>query len=123
MRFLQPYARKYGVPFLVAIGFLMLEAAADLLLPTIMASVIDDGVASRDMNRVLQLGGLMLLITAGGALAATIRNVISSHVSQRFGADLRENLFRHIQSFPFRSIDKFDRSSLMTRLTNDVTQV
>lgn len=123
MRFLQPYARKYGRPFFVAILFLMFEAAADLLLPTIMARMIDDGVANHDMREVLRLGGLMLLVTGGGALAATLRNLISSRVSQRFGADVRLDLFRHIQSFPFQSIDKFERPSLMTRLTNDVTQV
>lgn len=123
MRFLLPYARKYGRPFLVAILFLMFEAAADLLLPTIMARMIDDGVTNRDMREVLRLGGLMLLVTGGGALAATLRNLISSRVSQRFGADVRSDLFRHIQSFPFQSIDKFERPSLMTRLTNDVTQV
>ena len=123
MHFMQPYVRKYGRPFFLAIFILMFEAAADLLLPTIMARIIDDGVANRDMHEVLRLGGLMLLVTAGGALAATLRNLISSRVSQQFGADVRTDLFRHIQTFPFRSIDKFERPSLMTRLTNDVTQV
>lgn len=123
MSVFRPYVRKYGKLFGIAIFFLMIEAAADLLLPTLMARMIDEGVADRDMAQVLRLGGLMLLITAAGALTATIRNLISSRVSQRFGADLRSDLFRHIQSFSFVSIDKFERPSLMTRLTNDVTQV
>lgn len=123
MQFLRPYVVKYGKLFSLAIFFLAIEATADLLLPTIMASIIDDGVAHRDMEKVLALGGLMLLVTAVGAGTALIRNYISSRVSQRFGADLRSDLFRHIQSFAFASLDKFERPSLMTRLTNDVTQV
>nr|WP_123042384.1 ABC transporter ATP-binding protein [Cohnella candidum]AYQ74303.1 ABC transporter ATP-binding protein [Cohnella candidum] len=119
----RPYVRKYGKLFLIAIFFLMIESAADLLLPTIMARMVDDGVTGSDMHEVLRLGGLMLLVTAGGALGATIRNLIASRVSQRFGADVRSDLFRKIQTFTFESIDKFDRPSLMTRLTNDVTQV
>jgi ATP-binding cassette subfamily B protein len=75
------------------------------------------------MDVVLRLGGLMVLITAFGAVSASLRNVISSRVSQKFGAELRSDLFRKIQSLSFANIDRFERASLITRLTNDVTQV
>ncbi|BFH59671.1 ABC transporter ATP-binding protein [Paenibacillus azoreducens] len=94
-----------------------------MLQPTIMSKVIDEGVAAGSMNKVFTLGGLMLLVTGIGALSASVRNIISSHVSQRFGAELRSDLFRQIQSLSFENIDRFDRASLVTRLTNDVTQV
>ncbi|HHW36470.1 MAG TPA: ABC transporter ATP-binding protein [Bacillales bacterium] len=123
MNFLKKYAKKYWFPFSVAIIFLTIEATADLLLPTIMATIIDVGVANRDMDYVLKMGGIMLLITGFGAVTATARNFISSYVSQNFGADLRADLFRKIQSLSFQNIDKFDRASLITRLTNDVTQI
>jgi len=123
MRYVRPYISKYGKLFSLAIVCLAIEATADLLLPTIMASIIDDGVVNHDMEKVLRLGGWMLLVTAVGAGTALVRNFISSRVSQRFGADLRADLFRHIQSLTFASLDKFERPSLMTRLTNDVTQV
>lgn len=123
MNFLNKYIRKYWVPFTIAIVFLTLEAAADLLLPTIMAKIIDVGVANRDMDYVLKLGSIMLLITCFGAISATIRNFISSYVSQSFGSELRSDLFRKIQSLSFQNIDKFNRASLITRLTNDVTQI
>ncbi|MBW5446029.1 ATP-binding cassette domain-containing protein [Cohnella sp. CFH 77786] len=123
MRIFHPYIRKYGKWFSVAIFFLMVESASDLLLPTIMARMVDDGVTERNLHEVLRLGGWMLLVTAIGALGATIRNLIASRVSQRFGTDVRSDLFRRIQSFTFGSIDKFERPSLMTRITNDVTQV
>lgn len=123
MRFLLPYARKHWKMFCVAVSFLMLEAACDLLQPTIMASIIDVGIAEGRMDYVLRMGGLMLLITAVGALGASTRNIVSSRVSQKFGAELRGDLFRKIQSLSFVNIDKYERASLVTRLTNDVTQV
>jgi len=123
MRFTLTYLKKYGVAIAVSFFFLAVEAISDLLQPTIMAMMIDRGVANRDMDYVLQMGGLMLLITALGAVAATMRNLLSSYVSQNFGALLRSDLFRKIQSLSFANVDKFDRASLVTRLTNDVNQV
>ena len=123
MKFLNKYIKKYWLPFSVAVLFLTFEAICDLLQPTIMSKIIDVGVANRDLDYVFKYGGLMLLITAGGAIAASTRNILSSIVSQNFGSELRSDLFRKIQFLSFRSIDKFDRASLVTRLTNDVTQV
>ncbi|SEG27670.1 ABC transporter ATP-binding protein [Paenibacillus sp. UNC499MF] len=117
------YIRKYWKPFSAAVAFLTLEALCDLMLPTLMSKIIDVGVAGKQMDYVWRVGGIMLLVTALGALSASVRNVISSHVSQKFGAELRSDLFRKIQSLSFENIDRFDRASLVTRLTNDVTQV
>ncbi|SHJ75470.1 ATP-binding cassette, subfamily B [Clostridium amylolyticum] len=123
MKFLKQYIDKYWKPFLTAVGFLTFETACDLLQPTIMSKIVDVGVAKKDMHYVLSLGGLMLLVTALGALAATGRNIISSKVSQKFGAELRLDLFKKIQGFSFQNIDNFEGASLVTRLTNDVNQV
>ncbi|TJY41827.1 ABC transporter ATP-binding protein [Cohnella pontilimi] len=123
MRNFRKYIRKYGKFFSVAILFLTIEAVCDLLLPTVMSRMIDNGVARQDLPYIYRLGGLMLLITAAGAVAALIRNFLASRVSQNFGAELRSDLYRKIHTFSFQTIDKFERPSLMTRLTNDVTQV
>jgi len=123
MHFLRKYVKKYWKLFFTAVFFLICEAVSDLLQPTIMSKIIDVGVASRNMDYVLRLGGFMLLITACGAIAASLRSIIASVVSQNFGADLRSDLFRKIQTLSFKSIDKFDKASLITRLTNDVTQM
>lgn len=123
MKIYGKYVKTYWIPFVISFVFLSMEAAADLLQPTIMAMIIDEGVAHRDMDYVLKMGGLMLLITALGAVAATMRNLLASYVSQNFGALLRSDLFRKIQSLPFGDVDRFDRASLVTRLTNDVNQV
>ncbi len=106
---------------MTAVFFVALEATSDLMMPTILAQIIDKGIKNLDMDYVLRLGGLMLLITAVGAVAASSRNIVASRVSQRFGAELRSDLFRKIQFLAFENIDKFDRGSLITRLTNDVT--
>ncbi len=120
---IKKYIKKYGLGFCVAIVLVALEAAADLMMPTILASVIDKGIAAKDMNTVWRLGGLMFVITLIGAAAAMGRNVVASTVSQRLGTEMRSDLFRKIQHLTFESLDQFERASLMTRLTNDVTLV
>lgn len=123
MKFLSTYTKKYGKAFSIAVLFLTIETICDLLQPTVMANIIDEGVAKRDIGYVMKMGGLMLLITAFGALAASTRSILASIVSQNFGAELRYDLFKKIQTLSFKNINKFDRASLITRLTNDVTQV
>lgn len=123
MSYLHSYMRKYGKWFSVAVFFLTIEAACDLMLPAILSKVIDEGIALEKLDVVWRLGGLMLLVTAVGAGAACCRNVMASRVSQAFGTELRGDLFRKIMSLSFERIDRFDRASLLTRLTNDVTQV
>ncbi len=117
------YGRKYGRQFLVAVAFVTLEAVCDLLQPTIMSRIIDVGVAEKNLTYILHMGSAMLGITALGAVFASARNIISSRVSQRLGADLRLELYEKIHSLSFSTINQLDRSSLLTRLTNDVVQV
>jgi len=123
MQFLKKYVKKYWILFCTAVFFLICEALCDLMQPMMMSKIIDIGVAQKNMEYVLKMGGLMLLITACGAVAASLRSILASIVSQNFGAELRLDLFRKIQTLSFQSINQFDRASLITRLTNDVTQV
>ncbi|MBC8016154.1 MAG: ABC transporter ATP-binding protein [Sporomusaceae bacterium] len=123
MKFLNPYIGKYGKSFCLSVFFVMCETLCDLMLPTIMSQIIDIGVAEQRMDYILSKGGLMLLITALGFAAASARNMISSQVSQKFGTELRSDLYKKIQHLSFENIDQFDRASLVTRLTNDVTQI
>jgi ATP-binding cassette, subfamily B, multidrug efflux pump len=123
LRFLLKYMKKHWKMFCFALLFLSMEAAADLLMPAMMAKIIDVGVAEGRMDYVLRTGGFMFLITAVGAVAASMRNIFASRVSQSFGMELRSDLFNKIQTLSFRNIDHFERASLITRLTNDVSQV
>lgn len=123
MGFFKKYINMYWKKYIFALAFLTIEAICDLMQPTIMSRIIDRGVNSKNMDYVLYMGGVMLSVTALGAIAAVARNIISSNVSQRFGSELRGDLFKKIQSFSFENIDKFQGASLITRLTSDINQV
>lgn len=123
MRFLQKYWLKYRKRFLIALIFLAVEATCDLLQPTIMSHVIDNGVRNKSLSTVLEMGGLMLLVTFIGAVGAVIRSQLASRVSQSFGADLRSDLFKRIHSFSFEEASKHEAASLITRITNDSSQI
>lgn len=118
-----PYIKKYWKLFLLAIFFLILEAGADLMQPLLMSRIINEGVMDKNTNAILQIGLLMLIVTLSGALFASTRSIIASIVSQNFGADLRRDLYKKTQKLSFASIDSHNRASLITRMTNDVTQV
>lgn len=123
MKFLNKYIKKYWKPFFLAVFCLTIEAVCDLLQPTIMAKIVDVGVKNKDLSFVLKMSYVMLGVTALGALGAVSRNILASIVSQKFGSELRSDLFTKVQGFSFESIDKYDGASLLTRLTNDVTMV
>lgn len=123
MTLFKKYIKKYWKLFCLAILCLTVEAACDLIQPAIMSKIIDVGVKGQDIGYVIHFGLLMLLVTAIGALGAVSRNIASSNVSQKFGAELRFDLFKKIQSLSFENLNNFKTSSLITRLTNDVTQV
>jgi len=117
------YFRKYKWPFLIAVACVACEALGDLLGPTLMAHVINVGILGGQMSAVLSWGGLMLLVTAIGAGFAVTRNILASRVSQRLGADLRYDCFEKIMSLSESGADQIEAGSLITRMTNDTTQV
>jgi ATP-binding cassette subfamily B protein len=123
LSYLNKYIKKYRTQFFIALIFLILETIGDLIQPTLMSKVIDNGVKQGDMKYVWGMGGLMLLMTAISAVFAISRNIVSSKVSQSFGADLREDLYIKIQGFSFDNVDQLQEASLITRLTNDVNQI
>lgn len=109
--------------FLTAILFLSIEAGADLLQPTLMSWIVDNGVKQQDTERIWHYGLLMLLVAAVGAFGAVMRNVFASRTSQLIGKELRSDLYRKIQTLSFENIDRIQPASLITRITNDVTQM
>ncbi|QAT48839.1 ABC transporter ATP-binding protein [Caproiciproducens sp. NJN-50] len=117
------YFQKYKLLFLTGVSCVVMEAFCDLMQPAMMARIIDDGVKNGKFDTVVRFGLLMLLITAFGACFATARNVLASRVSQNMGADLRSDLFGKIMRFSETSADKIQSGSLITRMTNDTSQV
>lgn len=117
------YFKPYMLRGFVAGIFKMGESFADLMLPLIMAKIIDIGVENRNFNYIISMGGKMILVAGAGYCSAIMSNFVSSRVSQEFGANLRDAVFIKIQSFSFKQLNKFSQASLITRITKDVDQI
>lgn len=123
MKLYSKYFKRYKVPFLMAIFCVAVEAFCDLLGPTLMSRIVNSGIEKGSLPNVYYWGLRMILVTFFGACFAVIRNNLSSHVSQRMGADLRADLFEKIMSFSEVSADQIESGSLITRMTNDTSQI
>lgn len=123
MKLILKYIRRHIRMFLTAIFFLTLETIAELLQPTFMSYIVDKGVKSRSVDWILLYGGIMLGIAALGALGAVMRNIYASRTSQRIGKEMRSEIYGKIQTLSFENIDRLQPASLITRITNDVTQI
>ncbi|MCL2187622.1 MAG: ABC transporter ATP-binding protein/permease [Defluviitaleaceae bacterium] len=123
MRHIWPFWRRYSTQIAIGMTCLILATMADLLIPTIVSRMIDYGVMQGDLDEVLRLGGLMLVVTAVGAGFTLVRCVISSRVSQQFGADLRLELFSRINRLSYAAAQRQETASLITRMTNDTAQL
>lgn len=123
MKLMVSYIRKHIRMFLIALFFLSVETFADLLQPTLMSFIVDKGVKSQDAGTILRYGIIMLGIAALGALGAVIRNIYASRTSQTIGKELRQDIYEKIQTLSFENIDRLEPSSIITRITNDVTQI
>jgi len=123
MNFYGKYFRRYKVPFLVAVFCVTIEAICDLLGPTLMSYIVNNGIEKGSLADVYYWGIRMLFVTLIGACFAITRNILASRVSQKMGADLRVDLFEKIMSFSEVSADKIASGSLITRMTNDTAQI
>lgn len=117
--FLKPYKIAVGI----ALMLMLTELVVELIHPLLMAKIIDDGILQGDLEVVMKWGGIMVGLSFVAFLAGIINSFFAAHVSQSFGYDIRKGLFSKIQSFSFANFSLFPTSSLITRMTNDVTQV
>lgn len=99
------------------------QSMSDLYLPTLMADIIDKGVVTGDTAYIWKIGAVMLGITGIGALAAVAASYYSSKASMGLGRDIRRQVFNHIERFSLQEFDQVGTASLITRTTNDITQV
>lgn len=103
--------------------FMIGEVIVEMMIPFLMASIIDKGVNAGDMNHIVKIGGLMLLMALLGLWTGIMGGKYGARASAGFARNLREALFDQIQTFSFSNIDKFSTPSLVTRLTTDVTNL
>ena len=123
MRKLVKYLKPHWYFVLLAPLFMVVEVGMDLMQPRLMASIIDEGVMVKDLAYIQSTGLKMLLVALIGLLGGLGCTIFASYASVNFAADLREDLYERVQSFAFKQLDRFSGGQLVTRLTNDVTQL
>ena len=123
MKLIMHYVAKVWPVFLLSILCVCLEALADLLQPSLLSDIVDVGIANGDMGYVLRTAAIMIAIVALTGFTAVGRTTFSSIGSERIGYYLRADLYRKIQTLAPEELDRFGTATLMTRMTNDVTQI
>ncbi|EXG83273.1 ABC transporter ATP-binding protein [Saccharibacillus sacchari] len=117
------YLKPYWLPALLAPLFMVLEVCMDLMQPKLLQRIVDDGIAAGDGGEIQRTGLLMLGVALLGVIGGVGCTIYSSIASQNFGRDLRGSLFGKVQSLSFRNLDNLPTGTLITRITNDVTQL
>ncbi len=115
--------KEFKIPSIITPLFMILEVAMEMVIPLLMASIIDDGIQKGDMNHVYVTGGLMILAALVGLIAGILGGVFGSKASAGFARNLRKAMYENIQTFSFSNIDKFSTAGLVTRMTTDVTNL
>ena len=123
MKLMLHYIKRHIGMFLIAVVFLTIETFADLLQPTFMSYIVDQGVKGQEMGLILRYGLIMLGITAMGAVGAVVRNTYASRTSQLIGKEIRLAIYEKVQTLSYENIDRLQPASIITRITNDVTQM
>ncbi|MCR8659338.1 ABC transporter ATP-binding protein [Paenibacillus endoradicis] len=123
MRTFISYLRTYKFFVGIAISMMLVELLIEVFQPFMMSKIIDDGIMAGNMNAMVLWGGILLATTLLAFIVGIVGSFYSAHVSQNFGFDLRQSLYKCVQKMSFHTFSHFQEASLMTRMTNDVTQV
>ena len=115
--------KEYKSASLVTPIFMILEVAMEMVIPLLMASIIDDGVQAGDMKHIFVIGCYMVLAAIVGLFAGVMGGKYGAKASTGFARNLREAMYENIQTFSFSNIDKFSTAGLVTRMTTDVTNI
>lgn len=115
--------REYKLPAFLTPLFVILETVAEILIPLVMAELLDNGINKGDMNAVVIAGIKLLILTCLAMAFGVAAGFTASNASAGFAANLRHDMFHNVQRFSFFNIDKFSTASIVTRLTTDVSYV
>lgn len=115
--------KKYKWATLLIMLLIFLQALVNLYLPTLMGDIVDNGVVTGDISYIWKLGGLMLLVSILGILFSVLASYYSAKVAMGHGRDLRREVFTHVQQYSLEEFDSLGTASLITRSTNDITQI
>lgn len=120
---LMAHVKEYKINAILTPLFMLLEVAMEMVIPLMMASIIDDGVNAGNMNHIYKMGIYMILIALVGLFAGVMGGRCGAFASAGLAKNLRQAQFEKIQTYSFKNIDKFSSNSLITRLTTDVNNV
>ena len=120
---LAPYMKKYKTPLILGVLCAALEATFELLIPLVMAQIVDVGISAGDTAYTIKMGLLMVVMAAISLSFGIGLSKFSAIAGQGFGAELRQAEYEKIQTYSFKNIEKFSTASLITRLTTDITMI
>ena len=115
--------RRYKSIAMLTPVFVALEVAAEIIIPLLVANLIDFGIDLGDMDAVLHYGFLLLIGAAAQFAFGTLSGFTAARASTGFASNLRSDMYNNVQTFSFSNIDKFSAASIVTRLTTDVASV
>ena len=120
---LAPYMKKYKTPLILGVLCAALEATFELLIPLVMAQIVDVGISAGDTAYTIKMGLLMVVMAAISLSFGIGLSKFSAIAGQGFGAEIRQAEYEKIQTYSFKNIEKFSTASLITRLTTDITMI
>lgn len=115
--------RQYKKPSYLTMLFMALEVAVEIFIPFLMAKIIDNGLIAGDLSYVLKIGSLMFVLACFSMLFGVLGGKFSADAAVGLSTNLRQDIYKNIQTFAFDNIDKYSSSSLITRLTTDITNI
>lgn len=117
------FLKPYKLPIAVAYSLTFVELAIELMLPLFLGKMINSGVEQQDLNSIIMWGSIMIGLAFIAFVSGILNSFYASHTSNGFAYDIREELFKKIQSFSFANLNEYPTSSLVTRFTNDIRQI
>lgn len=123
MRKLMVYLKPHKIAVSTIVIFIFIQCLLNLYLPTLMSKIVDNGVLKGNIRYIWEMGLVMLAVSVGAVVFSVAAGLLSSKIAADFGRVLRREVFSHATQFTFHEFDQFGASSLITRTTNDITQV
>lgn len=123
LKTLGKYVKEYKAASIATPLFMILEVIMEMIVPYLMATLVDDGIEMGNMKHILLVGGIMLVAAVIGLFAGLLGGKYGAKASTGLAKNLREGMYNNIQTFAFSNIDKYSTAGLVTRLTTDVTNV
>ncbi len=117
------YLKRYKLLVFFCVTFLLVQAYLDIYLPTLMSKMVNEGMMTQNLSLVYKYGGIMLIVSLLNGVIAVSTSLMRSVIGTRLSRDLRSDIFNKVESFSLNEFDKIGTSSLITRTTNDITQV